>query len=131
MPLVLGLTTDGARAQLAAKPLEARIVYKPAKPRALPGIVVDQFPRRGGLSAGDEVTIVVSKARHGVLPNLVGSGIEDVGRELKRLKLNARVETARGRRGVILRQVPKPGVAVAPGLTVKLVVGDGSRTRSS
>jgi penicillin-binding protein 1A len=131
VPLVLGLSSDGARAQLAAKPLEARIVYKPAKPGALPGVVVDQFPRRGGLSAGDEVTIVVSRARQGVLPNLVGSSIEDVGRELKRLKLNARVETARGRRGVILRQVPKPGVAVAPGLTVKLVVGDGSRTRSS
>jgi beta-lactam-binding protein with PASTA domain len=65
-----------------------------------------------------------------VLPNLVGSGIEDVGRELKRLRLKVRAETAPGRRGVILEQRPKPGVAVAPGLTVRVVVGDGSRTRT-
>jgi beta-lactam-binding protein with PASTA domain len=130
VPLVLGLTADGAAAQLAAQPLEARIVYKPAKTGSIPGLVVDQFPRRGGLSAGDEVTIVVSRARDGVLPNLVGSSIEDAGRELERLKLEARAEIAPGKRGVVLRQSPKPGVAVAPGLEVKLVVGDGSRSRT-
>lgn len=130
VPLVLGLAADGAVARLAAQPLEARLVYKPAKTGATPGVVVDQFPRGGGLSAGDEVTIVVSKARDGVLPNLVGSSIEDVGRELKKLRLKARAETAPGRRGVVLRQSPKPGVAVASGLTVRLVVGDGSRTRT-
>jgi penicillin-binding protein 1A len=130
VPLVLGLTADGAAAQLAAQPLEARIVYKPAKTGSIPGLVVDQFPRSGGLSAGDEVTIVVSRARDGVLPNLVGSSIEDAGRELERLKLEARAEIAPGKRGVVLRQSPKPGVAVAPGLEVKLVVGDGSRSRT-
>ena len=109
VPLVLGLTADGARARLAEQPLEARIVYKPAKTRSTPGLVVDQFPRGGGLSAGDEVTIVVSKAQDGVLPNLVGSSIEDVGRELKRLRLNARAETAPGRSGVVLAPVPEAG----------------------
>jgi penicillin-binding protein 1A len=130
VPLVLGLTADGAAARLAEQPLDARIVYKPAKTGSLPGLVVDQFPRSGGLSAGDEVTLVVSRARDGVLPNLVGSRIEDVGRELKRLRLRARAETGPGRSGIVLRQSPKPGVAVAPGLTVTIVVGDGSRTRS-
>ena len=130
VPLVLGLTADGATARLAAQPLDARIVYKPARTGSVPGLVVDQFPRGGGLSAGDEVTLVVSRARDGVLPNLVGSTIEDVGRELTRLKLKARAETASGRSGIVLRQSPKPGVAVAPGLTVTIVVGDGSRTRS-
>ncbi len=130
VPDVLGLTADGARARLAAQPLAAQIVYKPAKPGKVPGLVVDQFPRSGGLSAGDAVTIVVSKTQHGVLPNFVGSSIEDVGRELKRLKLNARIETARGRTGVVLRQRQQPGVAIAPGYTIKLVVGDGSRKRT-
>jgi penicillin-binding protein 1A len=130
VPLVIGLTADGATARLAQQPLDARVVYKPARTGSIPGLVVDQFPRRGGLSAGDEVTLVISKARDGVLPNLVGSSIEDVGRELQKLRLEARAETAPGRSGIVLRQSPKPGVAVAPGLTVKLVVGDGSRKRS-
>jgi membrane peptidoglycan carboxypeptidase len=130
VPLVIGLTRDGATARLGEQPLGAEVVFKPAKPGTIPGRVVDQFPRSGGLSAGDDVTIVVSKAADGVLPNLVGSSFEDVGRELGRLKLKVRAETAPGREGVVLRQFPKPGVAVAPGLAVKLVVGDGSRTRS-
>jgi penicillin-binding protein 1A len=130
VPVVLGLTADGAAARLAEQPLATKVVYKPAKTGTTPGLVVDQFPRGGGLSAGDEVTIVVSTAQDGVLPNLVGSSVEDAGRELKRLRLEVRAETAPGRRGVILRQSPKPGVAVAPGVKVKLVVGDGSRTRT-
>jgi penicillin-binding protein 1A len=130
VPLVVGMTTDGAAARLGEQPLAARVVYKPARTGAVPGLVVDQFPRGGGLSAGDEVTLVVSKARDGVLPNFVGSSIEDVGQELKRLRLKARAETAPGHSGVVLRQSPRAGVAVAPGLTVRLVVGDGSRRRS-
>ena len=69
VPLVLGMTEAGAEATLAAQPLGAKVVYRPAKAGALPGLVVDQDPRRGGLSANDEVTVVVSKARFGMLPN--------------------------------------------------------------
>ena len=46
-------------------------------------------------------------------------------RELKRLKLRSRVSSADGDPGVVLRQIPSAGVSVAPGLVVKLVVGDG------
>ena len=130
VPLVLGLTPEGAADRLAAQPLSTTVVYKPAKPGTLPGIVVDQFPRSGGLSANDDVTIVVSKARAGVLPNFVGSSFEDAERVAESMKLRVRAGTAPGREGVVLRQIPKPGVAVAPGLGVKLVVGDGSRTSS-
>ena len=77
-------------ARLADQPLAAEVVYKPAKPGKLPGIVVDQEPRSGGLSAHDSVLVVVSKARHGLLPNFVGSSLEDVQREAARLKLRAR-----------------------------------------
>ena len=119
------MTEDAAVARLAAQPLGATFVYKPAKPGKTPGEVVDQDPRTGGLSAGDDVRLVVSKARYGLLPNFVGSSLEAVGRELKRLKLRYVIETAPGHRGTVLRQRPAPGVASAPGLTVKLVVGDG------
>jgi penicillin-binding protein 1A len=125
VPVVIGMTEDAAVARLAAQPLGATFVYKPAKPGKTPGEVVDQDPRTGGLSAGDDVRLVVSKARYGLLPNFVGSSLEAVGRELKRLKLRYVIETAPGHRGTVLRQRPAPGVASAPGLTVKLVVGDG------
>ena len=59
VPLVVGMTEAGAEAELASQPLEAKVVYRPAKAGALPGLVVDQEPRRGGLSAHDEVTVVV------------------------------------------------------------------------
>jgi len=128
VPLVVGMTSEAAVARLAAQPLGAELVYKPAKPGKLPGIVVDQDPRGGGLSANDTVLVVVSKARHGMLPNFVGSSLEDVNRELERLELRAKLVTAPGPMGAVLRQSPRPGVAVAPGFKVRLVVGDGSRS---
>jgi penicillin-binding protein 1A len=130
VPLVVGMTPGGAADRLALQPLGTSIVYKPAKPGAFPGVVVDQFPRRGGLSAHDDVTIVVSKARYGVLPNFVGSSLSDAGRAAKELGLDLKARTAPGRSGIVLRQSPKSGVAVAPGFGVRLVVGDGSRTRT-
>ena len=128
VPLVVGMTKAGAEATLRAQPLEANIAYAPAKAGKLPGLVVSQDPRSGGLSAGDSVTIWVSKAEYGMLPNFVGSGISDVQREAARLKVRLVAKTAPGRRGAVLRQSPKPGVAVARGMRIRLVVGDGSRT---
>jgi penicillin-binding protein 1A len=125
VPLVVGMTEAGAEATLAAQPLEAKVVYRPAKPGSLPGLVVDQDPRRGGLSANTEVTVVVAKAQYGLLPNFVGSSVADAQREATRLKVRLVAKTASGREGTVLRQVPAPGVAVAPGLRVRLVVGDG------
>jgi penicillin-binding protein 1A len=125
VPTVVGMREASAVATLAAQPLGAKLVYKPAHAGRTPGTVLDQMPRSGGLSANDEVTLVVSKARYGLLPNFVGSSLADVLRELKRLKMRARVSTADGDPGVVLRQTPPAGVSVAPGLVVKLVVGDG------
>jgi beta-lactam-binding protein with PASTA domain len=130
VPLVVGMTAEGAVARLADQPLEANIVYRPAKPGKSPGLVVDQHPRAGGLSAHDSVLVVVSKARYGLLPNFVGSSLEDVQREVARQKLRAHVVTAPGHVGTVLRQTPKPGVAIAPGLLVTIQVGDGSRRRT-
>jgi penicillin-binding protein 1A len=128
VPLVVGMTAAGAEATLAAQPLGAKVVYRPAKPGSVPGLVVDQDPRRGGLSANDEVTVVVAKAQHGLLPHFVGSSLADAQREAARLKIRLHARTASGRQGTVLRQVPAPGVAVGPRLRVRLVVGDGSRS---
>jgi hypothetical protein len=128
VPLVVGMTEAGAEAELASQPLEAKVVYRPAKAGALPGLVVDQEPRRGGLSAHDEVIVTVAKAQHGLLPNFVGSSLADAQREAKRLKIRLVAHTSPGREGTVLRQLPQPGVAVAPKLRVRLVVGDGSRS---
>ena len=125
VPTVIGLREASAVARLAAQPLGAEVVYKPARAGRTPGLVLDQRPRSGGLSANDDVMLVVSKARYGLLPNFVGSSIEDVGRELKRLKLRGQVVTADGDAGTVLRQVPAAGVSIAPRMTVRLVVGDG------
>jgi penicillin-binding protein 1A len=126
VPLVVGMTAAEAFARLADQPLEADVAYVPAKPGTIPGLVVNQDPRRGGLSANDTVQLWVSKAQHGQLPNFVGSSVQDVNRELRRLKLRARAATGPGPAGTVVRQRPKPGVAVKPGQAVRLVVGDGS-----
>ena len=122
------MTKAGAEATLSAQPLEANIAYAPAKPGKVPGLVVSQDPRSGGLSAHDSVTIWVSKAEHGMLPNFVGSSIVDVQREAARLKVALQAKTAHGRAGTVLKQRPSPGVAIGRGMRVTLVVGDGSRT---
>jgi membrane peptidoglycan carboxypeptidase len=130
VPLVLRMTAENAVARLAAQPLGAKLVFEPAKAGRRPGLVVDQFPKGGGLTANDQVTLVVSKAVHGLVPNFVGSSLRDASTELKRLELRANVVTAPGPPGTILRQSLRPGVAAAPGLAIRLVVGDGSRTET-
>jgi hypothetical protein len=128
VPLVVGMTADTAVARLADQPLGTSIAYVPAKAGRLPGVVVKQDPREGGLSANDEVQLWVSKARYGLLPNFVGSSLEDVGQASQRLKLRYEVSTAPGSVGMVLEQSPRAGLAAAPRLRVRLVVGDGSRT---
>ncbi len=129
VPLVVGLSEAEAVAVLRDQPLGAKVAYRPARAGKLPGIVVEQDPANGGLSAGDEVFLAVSKARYGIVPNFVGSSLEGANRELKRLRLRPRVVLTPGAPGTILRQMPRPGVAAAPGMRIRLVVGDGSRIR--
>ncbi|HSI97605.1 MAG TPA: PBP1A family penicillin-binding protein [Gaiellaceae bacterium] len=130
VPLVVGMTEEGAVERLAAQPLIANIAYVPAKTGRRPGLVVKQEPRSGGLSANDAVLLSVTKARHGLVPNFVGSSLDGAGREIDRLELRVQAVAGPGPMGTIVRQRPAPGVAAAPGMTIRLVVGDGSRTRS-
>jgi penicillin-binding protein 1A len=131
VPMVVGMTEEAAVARLAAQPLEAELVYQPARPGRAPSIVLNQEPKAGGLSSGDSVRLYVSKPEHGLVPNFVGSALADVSKEVRRLKLRIRVVDAPGPMGVVLKQTPAPGVTAAPKLRVRLVVGDGSRKESS
>ena len=131
VPRIIGMSEDVAKAVLAAQPLEAEAYYVPARAGKRPGIVVKQDPRGGGLSAGDTVRLSVTKARFGLVPNFVGSSLEGVRSELKRLELRPRLKSGPGPMGTVMRQSLEPGVATAPGLVIRLVVGDGSRRESS
>jgi penicillin-binding protein 1A len=130
VPLVVGLSTARAVARLEVQPLDATLVYKPARAGHMTGIVVNQYPRHGGLSAHDKVTLVITKSVHGLVPNFVGSTLADVSKEVRRLKLRPHITSSPGPSGTVLAQLPEPGVAAAPGLTVSLVVGDGSRMKN-
>ena len=131
VPLVVGMAESAAVARLKAQPLDATFVYVPGKAGRRPGVVVDQDPRAGGLSAGDSVRLSVTVARHGLVPNFVGSSLATASGEIRRLRLEPRVVAAPGPMGVILRQSLDAGVAAAPRLKIRLVVGDGSQSGNS
>jgi beta-lactam-binding protein with PASTA domain len=128
VPAVVGMTEEGAVERLARQPLSARVAYVPAKPGRPPGRVVKQDPAGGGLSASDTVLLSVSKPRDGLVPNLIGSSTEAAAAELERRGLRLAGETAPGPLGIVLEQRPRPGVTASPNLTVRVVVGDGSRS---
>jgi penicillin-binding protein 1A len=124
VPALVRTDVDEARARLAAEPLTPTVIYKWARPGQRPGIVVGQIPKSGTLSANEEVTLIVTKPRYGVVPTVVGLKLERALGRLERRKLRAvvpeRHEDDMSRR--IVRQVPRAGVAAAPGMAVRLVI---------
>jgi penicillin-binding protein 1A len=122
IPDVRTLTIAEAEARMAAQPLTADVVFKPAKPLQLPGIVLDQRPRTGYRSSYGRVILVVSKATQGVIPNLVGRSLDDARRRLKGLKLRPAISWTTGEPGQVMEQRPRAGLAAAPGVRVELLV---------
>jgi penicillin-binding protein 1A len=121
VPDVRGNTLADAKARLAAQPLDALVVYRPARAGERPGVVLGQDPGVGGrLSAGDQVTLVLAKPQHGVVPRLVGLGVAEAKARLKSLHLDAEVRGAAT--GKVSAQQPRPGVAAAPGMRVVVAV---------
>ncbi len=123
VPNVVGEPVRRASETLAAQPLEAAYVYRPATPRQRLGIVLKQFPARGHLSSGERVTLVLAKAVHGVVPNVVGLPLDRAREKLERLKYEVNV-TPDGASGSaeVKAQAPKRGRAAAPGMKVTLAV---------
>jgi len=125
VPRVIGSTLAEAKDRLAAQPLEYDVIYKPAKAGQRLDLVLGQIPAKGTLSAYDEVTLILARARHGVVPSVIGMQVPMAVKRLERLNLQPAVEggSAVGR---VIRQEPLGGrVAAAPGMPIRLVVAGG------
>jgi penicillin-binding protein 1A len=126
VPNVVGERASRAADTLAAQPLTAAYVYRPASPRQKLGVVLKQFPAGGGhLSSGGKVTLVLAKSLHGVIPNVVGLPLDRARKRLERLKLDVKVHGNDAGSARVVSQSPQRGRAAAPGLTVTLVVKGG------
>jgi penicillin-binding protein 1A len=127
VPDLVGVPVDEARSILRAQPLTPLVVYKAAVPRQQLGVVLAQDPKpTRRLTANQVVTLVLPKALHGIMPRVVGLPLRRALPRLQRLNLAPKIQPddARASRRV-LRQWPRPGVAAAPGMLVKLVVRAG------
>ena len=128
VPNVVGWRLSAARVRLEAQPLTPQLVYKPATPGQRVDTVLRQFPRAGSLSSFDKVTLVLAKPLHGVVPRIVGLSLPAARTKLARLKLLPAVrfgttpKQAPAQAGHVLSQLPRAGVAAAPGMKVRLVV---------
>jgi membrane peptidoglycan carboxypeptidase len=128
VPRVVGQPIRAAKARLAGQPLTAEIVYRPARPRQRVNIVLWQIPDKGRLSSFDPVTLVLAKAMHGVVPNVEGASLGQARAKLRKRKLKAEIARfTEGSTGQVISQSPPGGVAAAPGMIVKLVIGRGPR----
>jgi penicillin-binding protein 1A len=124
VPRVVGMTLAAAKARLAAQPLSSTTIYRPAKPRQRVDIVLGQMPGEGRLSSFDEVTLVVAKPLHGVVPDVKGLMLADARKRLRGRGLVPRVTRfADGGPRRVLAQSPPAGVAAAPGMMIRLTVG--------
>jgi len=128
VPNVVGWKLSSARVRLEAQPLTPQLIYKPATAGQQIGTVLRQYPAGGNLSSFDKVTLVLAKPLHGVVPLLVGLSLPAARTKLARLKLQPTVsfdtaaKQAKVKAGHVLSQVPRPGVAAAPGMKMRLVV---------
>jgi membrane peptidoglycan carboxypeptidase len=125
VPRVIGRTVSQANARLEAQPLTPAYVYIPARPLQKLGVIVRQFPAKGTLSSYDKVTLVLPKALHGVVPNLVGLRLSRARARLKRLHLKWKLDGNPPAGAKVVAQAPRAGLAAKRGLTVTLVVKGG------
>jgi penicillin-binding protein 1A len=124
VPRVVGDTVRLALQRLVAQPLTPSYVYKPAKPGQRLNVVLAQYPSHGTLSSYDRVMLVVPRALHGVVPNVVGLKLRRARSTLRKLGLNVRVvRFTSGKPGRVVSQSPHAGVAAARNLEVRLIVG--------
>jgi len=125
VPKVVGASLENAETRLIGMPLTPDVITRPAKPGERLGIVVAQFPKSGTLSTWDTVRIVVAKATHGKVPDLVGLTLVEARTKLLKRGLVPVIEsgTSRSDESVVRAQFPRAGVAAGEGLKVRLRVG--------
>jgi membrane peptidoglycan carboxypeptidase len=123
VPDLVGEEVQAARTRLAGQPLTPEIVYKVASPGQRLNVVLEQRPKGGRLSAYGRVKLVVARPTHGIVPRLVGMPLERAQRKCERRGLKIEVEeTSQGSPGRVVFQLPRAGVAAAPGMTVRIAV---------
>ncbi len=123
VPDLVGQPVQVARAHLVGQPLTPEIVYRVATPGQRLNVVLDQVPKRGRLSAYDRVKLIIAKPTHGVVPNLVGELANVAQHKLDRRGLKYEVEKApKGKPGRVVFQLPRAGVAAAPGMVIRIAV---------
>jgi penicillin-binding protein 1A len=122
IPSVVGETLDHAKARLALQPLNATVVYKPARPRQPVDVVVDQIPRKGHASSFDTITLVLAKPTHGVVPRVVGLPLSRARARLRAAGLLVSAPDGAQNGAVVVRQFPHGGVAAAPKMQVSLLL---------
>jgi membrane peptidoglycan carboxypeptidase len=133
VPSVLGLSYSDARSRLALQPLDAQPVYKPAGAGQEVGVVLAEIPKVGArLSSFDTVQLVLAKAVHGVVPDLIGMPVNAARSKLARLRVRVRVRAGPFTRqaGRVIWQTPRPGLAAAPHMRVMLVVSRKAHPRT-
>jgi penicillin-binding protein 1A len=123
VPDVVGQSVSAATARLNGQPLSPSIQYRIAKPGEKLNVVLAQKPEKGRLSAYDHVTLIVAKATHGVVPSVIGLPVDRAKKKCERRGLEVDIEeTTNGPPGRVVFQLPRAGVAAAPGMHVRLAV---------
>jgi penicillin-binding protein 1A len=120
VPDVVGSTLQAAKHRLRQQPLQASVVYKPAKPGEHLGVVVGQIPKKGTLSAWDTVTLVLAKSLHGSVPKVVGLSVARAQAKLAPLHAKVSIDGSGTR---VTTQSPSAGSASSPGLQITLGTG--------
>jgi penicillin-binding protein 1A len=126
VPTVIGYTLQAAKARLALQPLRANIVYKPARPGQRLNQVVGQFPRSGHASSFDQITIVLAKPLHGVVPKIVGLTLARAKARLHAVGLGLLAPANSTDTQVVSSQWPRPGVAAGPRMRVSVTLRRGT-----
>jgi penicillin-binding protein 1A len=127
VPRVVGARRALAEARLLSMPLTPEVIWRPAEPGEQLGRVTAQVPARGTLSSWDTVRIVLPKAVHGRIPDVIGLPLARAREALARRGVAGVVEAyADGSRGgTVVTQIPRAGRAAVPNMTVRLVVARG------
>jgi beta-lactam-binding protein with PASTA domain len=126
VPTVIGYTLQAAKERLALQPLRANIVYKPARPGQRLNHVVGQFPRSGHASSFDQITIVLAKPLHGIVPKVVGLTLARARARLHTVGLGLLAPANASDTEVVLSQWPRPGVAAGPRMRVRVTLRRGT-----
>jgi penicillin-binding protein 1A len=127
VPQVVGDTVAQANARLASMPLTPAYVYQPAKPRQKLGVVLRQYPANGTLSSYQKVTLVLPKAMHGSVPNVIGLRLARAEARLDRYHLKWEVGGHPSPAAKVIWQSPQASTAAERGLVVRLAVKTAKR----